>query len=132
MIDKIFTDGSLYKVLSKITPQYIVSDTEVLIRSVLEASLNHPDARVTHQVFEDVYYVSNPKLEYYIKLNRSAITVSNHAYTYREGLSEKFSKILYKVFDAHTESMAKKFEEEVFKNKTDLLNRIKTQLQIKI
>jgi hypothetical protein len=131
MIDKIFTSDSIDKVLAKIAPQYITSDTENLIKEVLEASLNHPETRVTHHVYREMYYLANPKLDYYIKMDRASITVSNHTYTYREGLSEQFSKILYKVLDIHTESTVKRFEEEVFNNKTDLLNRIKAQLQIK-
>jgi hypothetical protein len=131
MIDKIFTSDKIDQVLAKIAPQYSISDTESQIKTLLEASLDHPETRVTHHVYPEIYYLSNPKLDYYIKLDKSSITVSNHTYTYREGLSDKFSKILYRVVDIHTESTVKKFEEEVFKNKTDLLNRIIKQLQIK-
>lgn len=117
------------KVLSLISPQYGTTPTEDLIRDILESTLRHCDTKLIRSFSSEVYYITNFELDYYIKLDRVSITISNHTYTFREGLTEQFCKILYKVIDVYTESMVKKFEEEVFKNKTDLLNRIKDKLQ---
>ena len=118
----------LSKMLSKIVPQYKPTSSEDLIRDILEASLKHPFTRITRCINTDSFYVTNSELEYYIKLNRVSITISNHSYTFREGISEPIVKILYKIIDAHLEARIAMFETEVFKNQTDLLNQIKEKL----
>lgn len=118
------------KVIAKLAPKYQTSDTENLIKDILEASLTRPETRTVHQDQIEVYYITNPELDYYIKLNRTSITISNHTYTFREGLSDQFSRILYRAMELHIDSLVKSFEEDVFKNKTNLLNRIKSQLKI--
>lgn len=118
----------LSKMLSKIVPQYKPTTSEDLIKDIVEASLKHPVTRITRCINTDSFYVTNSELEYYIKLNRVSITISNHSYTFREGLSETFCKILYKIIDVHLEARISMFENEVFKNQTDLLNQIKEKL----
>lgn len=118
----------LNKMLSKIVSPYKPTSSEDLIRDIIDASLKHPITRITRCISTDSFYVTNSELEYYIKLNRVSITISNHSYTFREGISEPFCKILYKAIEAHLEARISMFENEVFKNQTDLLNKIKEKL----
>lgn len=118
----------LSKVLSKLVPPYKPNSSEDLLRDIVTASLPHRSTRITRCLQTDSFYVTNSELEYYIKLNKVSITISNHSYTYREGLTEPFCKILYKMIEAHLEARIAMFENEVFKNQTDLLNKIKIDL----
>lgn len=114
--------------LSRIVPAYKPTPSESLLKDIIDGILVHPDTRVTNSQVAEIYYITNSKLEYYIKLNKVSITVSNHTYTFREGLTEAFNKMLFKAVDAFVESEIEKFESDVFKNQTDLLNRIKNEL----
>jgi hypothetical protein len=118
----------LNKMLSKIVPAYKPTPSELLLKDIVEAILLNPDTRVTHAQASEIYYITNSKLEYYIKLTKVSITVSNHTYTFREGLNENFNKALFKIIELFVEAEISKFETEVFKNQTDLLLRIKEHL----
>ena len=118
----------LTKMLSKFVPEYKPTSSEDLIKDIVEASVKHPTTRITRCLTTETYYVTNTDLEYYIKLNRVSITLSNHNYTFREGLSEPLCKMLYKTIDAHLEARIAMFETEVFQNQTELLTKIKADL----
>ncbi len=118
----------LNKMLSKLVPEYKPTSSEDLIKDIVEASIKHPNTRITRCLNTDTYYVTNTALQYYIKLNRVSITISNHDYTFREGLSEPLCKMLYKIIDNHLEARIAMFESEVFQNQTELLTKIREGL----
>ena len=115
----------LNKMLSKFVPQYKPTSSEDLIKDIVEAAIKHPNTRITRCLHTDTYYVTNTALDYYVKLNRVSITISNHDYTFREGITEPFCKMLYKTIDNHLEARIAMFESEVFQNQTELLTKIK-------
>jgi hypothetical protein len=122
----------LHQLMSKISKKFIkeykLSDTETLIKSVLELMLQTNGTEAITAPISERYYVSNPKVGYYIKVTEYSVTITNHKFTFQEAITEKFKKIILDIIKQYMEESRSVFENTVFDNQIELLKNIKSNL----
>lgn len=116
---------SLKKLLVK---EYQLDETETLIRDVIVGLLKREDTEAITAPISSTYYIFNEGLHYHIKLDGFTIVITNHKFTFKEGLSVKFGEILVQLVKEHMEKHRKEFEKRVFDNQIELLKNIKNSL----
>jgi hypothetical protein len=116
------------KIYKKFIKNYKLSDTEALIKSVLELMLQTNGTEAITAPISERYYVSNPKVGYYIKVTEYSITITNHKFTFQEAITEKFKKIILDIIKQYMEESRSVFENTVFDNQIELLKNIKSNL----
>lgn len=117
------------KLIEKVSPKYELSETENLIKDVLELMLKNEGTDAISAPITQRYYVSNPNLGYYIKITEYSVTITNHKFTFQEALSEKFKEILLNLVREYMENSRNIFEKTVFDNQIELLKNIKKNLE---
>jgi len=116
------------KLTKKLVKEYKLSDTESLIKSVLELMLESEGTDAITAPISERYYVSNPALGYYLKVTEYSITITNHKFTFQEAISEEFKKIILDIIKQYMEESRNAFEKTVFDNQIELLKNIKSNL----
>lgn len=116
---------SLRKMLIK---EYQPNETEILIKDVIVGLLKKEDTEAITAPISGTYYISNEELQYHIKLDGFSITIANHKFTFKEGLSVKFGEMLIELVKEYMEKNRKEFEQRVFNNQIQLLKNIKNSL----
>ena len=116
------------KISKKFIKEYKLSDTETLIKSVLELMLKTEGSEAITAPISERYYVSNPNLGYYLKVTEYSITITNHKFTFQEAITEKFKKIILDIIKQYMEESRSTFEKTVFDNQIELLKNIKSNL----
>jgi len=116
------------KISKKFIKEYKLSDTETLIKSVLELMLQTNGTEAITAPISERYYVSNPKVGYYIKVTEYSVTITNHKFTFQEAITEKFKKIILDIIKQYMEESRSVFENTVFDNQIELLKNIKSNL----
>lgn len=116
------------KISKKFIKEYKLSDTESLIKSVLELMLQRDGTEAITAPISERYYVSNPKLGYYLKVTEYSITITNHKFTFQEAITEDFRKIILDIIRQYMEESRNAFEKTVFDNQIELLKNIKSNL----
>ena len=116
------------KISKKLVKEYELSDSEELIKSVLELMLESDGSDAITAPMSERYFVSNPTLGYYIKVTEYSVTITNHKFTFQEPLSENFRNILLDIIKRYMEESRNTFEKTVFDNQIELLKTIKSNL----
>lgn len=119
---------SLMKLKKLVLPMYALSETEELIRDVIVGMVRNEDTDVMSAPISGSYYISNERLHYYIKIDEFSITITNHKFTFNEGITSKFGNIIIGIVRSAMEINRKQFEATVFVNKLQLLKNIKDSL----
>lgn len=118
---------SLRKLLIK---EYQLNETELLIKDVITNLLNQKDTEAITAPISLTYYIHNSRMQYYVKTDGFSIMITNHKFTFKEGMSVKFGEIITTIIKEYMEVNRKQFESEIFKNQLELLKNIKKSLEI--
>lgn len=118
---------SLKKLLIK---DYQLNETELLIKDVITNLLNQKDTEAMIAPISLVYYIYNSKMEYYVKTDGFSIMITNHKFTFKEGMSVKFGEIITNIIKEYMETNRKQFESRIFENQLELLKNIKKSLEL--
>jgi hypothetical protein len=116
------------KLSSKLLPKYELTETEVLIKGIIDSILVSEGTEAFTAPISGRYYISNESKGYYIKITDYSITITNHIFTFKEALSDTFKKMLLDVVMNYMEDNRTTFENTVFKNQIELLKNIKENL----
>ncbi len=113
------------KLREKIIPTYKMNETEQHIKDVVDLMLKQKDTDVISSPISGRYYISNKRLQYYIMVNDFGVTITNHKFALEYGAAPKYTSIVIDVVKQYMETDRHKFEQEVFKNRIELLKGIK-------
>jgi hypothetical protein len=113
------------KFREKIIPSYKMNETEQHIKDVVDLMLKQKDTDVITSPISGKYYISNKRLEYYIMVNDFGVSITNHKFSLEYGAAPKYTSIVIDVVKQYMETDRHKFEQEVFKNRIELLKGIK-------
>ena len=105
--------------------EYQLDETETLIKDVVKNLLKQEDTEAITAPISLTYYIHNSRLEYYIKTDGFSIMITNHKFTFKEGMSVKFGEIIKEFM----EDNRKQFESTIFQNQLELLKTIKEGLE---
>lgn len=109
--------------------EYQLDETELLIRDVVKNLLKQEDTEAMIAPISLTYYIHNSKLEYYVKTDGFTIMITNHKFTFKEGMSVKFGEIITNIIKEFMEANRKGFESRIFENQLELLKNIKQSLE---
>jgi hypothetical protein len=108
--------------------EYQLDETEKLIKDIVVGMLKRDETEAITAPLSGTYYVSNEKLHYYIKIDEFSINITNHKFSFKEGISSKFGNMIIDIVKEHMEANRKEFEQRVFNNQIQLLSDIKNSL----
>lgn len=113
------------KFRERVFPTYKLTETEQHIKDIIDLMLKQNDTEVITSPISGKYYITNKRLQYYIMVNDFGISITNHKFSLEYGASPKYTEIVIEVVKQYMEKDREKFEQEVFKNRIELLKGIK-------
>lgn len=119
----------LIRVIKKfIFPPYFFNDKECLIIDIIGSMLKDSQTECITAPVSGIYYVSNQKFQYWIKVWDEGLTLTNHRFSYVHSGNHKFQTIIIKMVQEFMEKDRARFEKEVFQNEIELLKQIKENI----
>jgi hypothetical protein len=120
----------MLKYLKKlIIKDYQFDETEKLIKGVVDALIKNSDTTAMVAPVSSTYYLSNDKLQYFLKTDGNSVVLTNHKFTYQQSVSVKFGEIIVDTIREYIEFNRKQFDKSVFDNQIQLLKNIKENLE---
>jgi hypothetical protein len=116
---------SLKKLVIK---EYQLDETEKLIKDIVIGMLGNENTEAITAPLSGMYFLSNKELHYYIRINEFSVTITNHKFMFREGMSSKFGNMIISIVKEFMEKNRMEFENRVFINQIQLLKNIKNSL----
>lgn len=114
--------------MTLVIKKYELNETEKLIYDIIVGMLSKDDTEAITAPLSGTYYISNEKLHYYINIDEFNINITNHKFSFKEGIPSKFGNMMIAIIKEHMEKNRKDFENRVFKNQIELLQNIKNNL----
>jgi hypothetical protein len=108
----------------KLIPKYKLSKAEELIITIIKNLLEQEDTEIKMAPISGRYYIVNKRLEYWVKVNEHAISVTNHKFNYTNVSAVQFRDMVIKMIESAMETDRTEFEAAVFKNEIELLEAI--------
>lgn len=113
--------------LFKRKPRY--NDKEAKLIEVVKKMVTSPDIDLVCNPMNNVYYISNEKLHYYMKVTDFEITITNTKFNYNYAYSSVLgTEILSIVRDAINQQV-EEFDRKVFINEVNLLSNIEKAIR---
>jgi len=107
----------------------IYNDKEAKLLEVVQKMANSTDVDLVCNPMSNVYYLSNEKLHYYMKVTDFEVTITNTKFNYNHVYSSEFgSEVLSIVRDAIHAQM-EEFDRKVFVNEVSLLTNIEKSIR---
>jgi len=112
-----------------ISPEYVKNEKEQLLEEILNLLLfSYSDTECITAPVSGVYYISNSKLGYWMKVWDEGVTLTNHKFSYSHAGNLKFQKMLIETIHQFMENDRAQFEQTVFQNEIELLKQIKEKV----
>jgi hypothetical protein len=108
----------------KLIPKYKLNKAEELIVSIIKNLLEQDDTDIKMAPISGRYYIINKRLEYWVKVNEHAISITNHKFNYTNVSGLQLRDIVVKLIESAIETDRTEFEAAVFKNEIELLESI--------
>jgi cyanate lyase len=119
----------MLKLLKKLfVKQHKFDKVEELINHIIIGLLEKEKTEAMTAPISGVYYITNEKLNYYVRVDSFSIIITNHKFTFKEGITSKFSDGIISIIKEYMEMNRKEFENKVFNNQIQLLTNIKNNL----
>jgi hypothetical protein len=109
---------------NKLIPKYKLNKAEELIVSIIKNLLEQDDTDIKMAPISGRYYIINKRLEYWVKVNEHAISITNHKFNYTNVSGLQLRDIVVKLIESAIETDRTEFEAAVFKNEIELLESI--------
>jgi hypothetical protein len=112
----------------KMFPAYKPTESETLVVDIVKSLLEDEITECITAPISQKYYVTNKKLNYYVKISYDTVIITNHKFSYTIKSPLKFHELLCDIVLEYIEKDREKFEKTVFENEIDLLTNIKTNI----
>ena len=123
---------NLFKYIKeKFIPSYKLTEHEQLVVDIVELLFNQEDTECITAPLSGRFYITNKRLNYWIKVGDTTVTITNHKFTYVTQSPILFNDYLIKVIKEYLEKDREEFEKQVFQNELDLLKNIKSSISKK-
>lgn len=118
--------GNLISQIKKfIWPAYQMSEKERLLYDIIRMILRDDQTECITAPVSGIYYVSNEKYQYWIRVWDEGCTITNHKFSYSHTGTHRFQRILIEILHEFMEKDRAAFEKQIFTNEVELLKQIR-------
>ena len=122
-------DNLINKISDFLWPPLNLNEKEQLIFDIFSLLLKHPDTECITAPISAIYYISNEKLQYWIKVWDEGVTLTNHKFSFtHDTRNHRFQKIIISMVQDFMEADRAEFERTVFQNEVEMLKEIKQNI----
>lgn len=105
-------------------PEYKMNEKEQLIYDIIEGLCSQEDTDIKMAPISGRYYITNKRLEYWLKIFDDGVTITNHKFSLSNHASQKYQLILIGIIERTIEKNRNEFDSAIFKNEIELLENI--------
>lgn len=116
---------------NKLIPTYKPTKKEQILLNVVKTLLEQEDTDIKMAPITGRYYITNKRLEYWVKVSEDGISITNHKFTYSSATPVTFQDMVIGVVKEAIEKHRNEFESAVFQNEVELLESILTNIKYK-
>lgn len=114
----------------KFFPNYKPQNHEQLVIDIITLLFNQDDTECITAPISGRFYISNKRLGYWVKIADTAVTITNHKFTYVAQSPLNFNDYVIEVVKEYIERDRQEFEKAVFQNEMELLSNIKASIEV--
>ncbi len=114
----------------KFFPNYKPQNHEQLVIDIITLLFNQDDTECITAPISGRYYISNKRLGYWVKIADTAVTITNHKFTYVAQSPLNFNEYVIEVVKEYIERDREEFEKAIFQNELELLSNIKASIEV--
>jgi len=92
--------------------------------NIVEDLLQHPKTSIVMTPLSNKYFVINESKHYYIKMQSPMIQLTNSEFSFAKSLNFNACDIILNKLHTAIEKDRQKFEDRIFTNETEMLNRV--------
>jgi hypothetical protein len=108
-------------------PHY--NDKEAKLLEVVNKMVTSPDVDLVCNPMNGVYYISNEKLHYYMKVTEFEITITNTKFAYNHVYTSGFGSDILSIVRQAIDQQVEEFDRKVFINEVNLLTNIEKAIR---
>lgn len=107
----------------------IYNDKEAKLLEVVQKMVTSPDVDLVCNPMSNVYYLSNEKLHYYMKITDFEVTITNTKFNYNHTYSSEFGNEVLSIVRDAIHLQVEEFDRKVFVNEVSLLTNIEKSIR---
>lgn len=124
-----YLENLIQKIKEFIWPSIRMNDKEQLLYDIFKLLLNRSDTECITAPISAVYYISNQKLQYWVKVWDEGVTITNHKFSFsHDTTNHRFQREIIAMVQEFMEKDRAQFEKTVFQNEVDMLKEIKQNI----
>jgi hypothetical protein len=108
-------------------PKY--NDKEAKLLEVVNKMVTSPDVDLVCNPMNGVYYISNEKIHYYMKVTEFEITITNTKFAYNHVYTSGFGTQILNIVRDAVNQQVEEFDRKVFINEVNLLTNIEKAIR---
>jgi hypothetical protein len=112
-------------------PEYKMNEKEQLIYDIIEGLCSQDDTDIKMAPISGRYYITNKRLEYWIKIWEDGTTITNHKFSLSNHALQKYQSILIGIVEKTIEKNRTDFDSTIFRNEIELLENIRVNINSK-
>jgi hypothetical protein len=112
-------------------PEYKMNEKEQLIYDIIEGLCLQEDTDIKMAPISGRYYITNKRLEYWVKIFDDGTTITNHKFSLSNHAAQKYQSILISIVEKTIEKNRNEFDSAIFRNEIELLENIKVSINSK-
>lgn len=121
-------ENLISKIKRFIFPPYQMSETESLLYEIIKTLLRDSKTECITAPVSGIYYVSNERYQYWIKISDDGCTLTNHKFAYSHKSDHRYQQIIIKLLHEFMEIDRAQFERQIFTNEVELLKQIRENI----
>jgi hypothetical protein len=108
-------------------PKY--NDKEAKLLEVVNKMVTSPDVDLVCNPMNGVYYISNEKIHYYMKVTEFEISITNTKFAYNHVYTSGFGAEILNIVRVAIDQQVEEFDRKVFINEVNLLTNIEKAIR---
>ena len=114
----------MFKKFFKYTP----TPQEQQFIDIVNKLLLHPKTSLRMTPLTDKYFLINEQKHYYVLLKENGIQITNSKFSFAKSIHPKAYDVIISMIHDNMEASRQALEDRLFKNETDMLNTVITNL----
>jgi len=105
------------------------NDKEAKLLEVVTKMVTSPDVDLVCNPMNGVYYISNEKIHYYMKVTEFEISITNTKFAYNHVYTSGFGSEILNIVRVAIDQQVEEFDRKVFINELNLLTNIEKAIR---
>ena len=111
---------------------YTPTHQESQFINIVENLLEHPKTSLKMSPVSNMYFIINDELHYYILIKDYGIQLTNTKFSFAKSIHPKAYDTLIETIHSYIESDRQALEAKIFKNESDILDKVLSDFPIKV